>query len=429
MTSYVIDLALLFLCISSVMIGYRQGGYSALLGLIGGVVGWCVSLAVLPTVLELLEEYTSNSDNLRFFVAAGVLIGFVVGTYSLGLAWGSRIRQALRSRTVLRIDSIVGSIIRVLATVLIAWMIAVPLGERDAGPFGQMVRSSAIFTTIDRYAPDPVKQLPGRTADAIYDSGFPMVVAPLGRMPEVDAPPPDPELQNSPMVQAAKPSVLLISALAPACGSQMQGTGWVIANNLVMTNAHVVAGSKQVRVGRSGFGNAVNGQVVYFNPTQDIAIVRTTNLDRAPLPWASEVLDPMDDAVALGYPAAGPFTAVPGRVRDRFRVRVPTIYEDGQVEREVYGIAATIVHGNSGGPLLNPAGEVVGMIFGADTQESNVGYALTKEEIFRHVGDYLTPGRALGDSGGVELGGPVETGNCIPPRVPASEVPVVAGAG
>jgi S1-C subfamily serine protease len=87
------------------------------------------------------------------------------------------------------------------------------------------------------------------------------------------------------------------------------------------------------------------------------------------------------DAVVLGYPLDGPFKATPARIRDQIDLNGPDIYNAKTVVRDVYTVRAVVRSGNSGGPLVSPAGTVYGMVFGAATDDPDTGYVLTAQQI------------------------------------------------
>jgi S1-C subfamily serine protease len=92
-------------------------------------------------------------------------------------------------------------------------------------------------------------------------------------------------------------------------------------------------------------------------------------------------VDGQADGVVIGYPEGGPFTPVPARVRERLKARGPNIYQSAQVTREIYSLYATVQPGNSGGPLLNAKGGVLGVVFAASLDNNSTGYALTAAEV------------------------------------------------
>jgi S1-C subfamily serine protease len=160
----------------------------------------------------------------------------------------------------------------------------------------------------------------------------------------------------------------------------------------------LVAGTDDVQV--ESDGDLYDAEVVVFEPEKDLAILSVPELDAAPLPLRSDTAGSGDDAIVLGYPAGGPYTATAARVREARIVTGPDIYDAGTVTREVYQLYAHIIGGNSGGPLLNPDGEVIGVIFAAAVDDPETGYALTMDE----SAPVLDAGRTAS--------GPVGTGSC-----------------
>ncbi|WP_373289929.1 trypsin-like peptidase domain-containing protein [Saccharopolyspora thermophila] len=172
----------------------------------------------------------------------------------------------------------------------------------------------------------------------------------------------------------------------------------VISPHRVMTNAHVVAGTDRVaiEIGRGEF----DAEVVLYRPDVDVAVLAVPDLDADAMSFASGPVQPGDDVIALGYPLDGPYTASAGRVRDRIRLRGPDIYDSQTVVRDVYTVRGKVQSGNSGGPLINPGGQVVGVVFGAAVDDPETGFALTADEVADEVAIAPT------------LTTPVSTGNC-----------------
>ena len=140
--------------------------------------------------------------------------------------------------------------------------------------------------------------------------------------------------------------------------------------------------------------------MVFYDPNKDIAVLYVPALDAPAMTWATREANTGDDAVVIGYPLDGPFTATSARVRDVRRVKGPNIYENETVVREVYTIRAKVRSGNSGGPLVSPTGTLLGVIFAAAVDNPDTGFALTADEA-RPVAD-ATAGRTAA----------VETGRC-----------------
>jgi S1-C subfamily serine protease len=139
---------------------------------------------------------------------------------------------------------------------------------------------------------------------------------------------------------------------------------------------------------------------VYFDPRADVAVLRVPGLDATPLAFADAEAGTGDAAAVAGYPLGGPYQVAAARVRALIIGRGEDIYGSSGVDREVYAFRGEVRHGNSGGPLLDPTGRVLGMVFGTDVREGETGYALT--------------GASLGAviHGATDLGKPVDTGPC-----------------
>ncbi|MDX5452903.1 MAG: acid resistance serine protease MarP, partial [Rhodococcus sp. (in: high G+C Gram-positive bacteria)] len=210
-------------------------------------------------------------------------------------------------------------------------------------------------------------------------SGLPDVIGPFGRTPVAEVEPPDPSVLASPVALDLHPSVLRINGIAPTCQRALEGSGFVVAPERVMTNAHVVAGTSAVSV--QTLGGALDAEVVLFDPAVDVAILSVPGLDVAPLEFAPAPADSGQDALVLGYPGGGPYTASAARIRETLDLQGPDIYRSGTVEREVYTVRGSIRQGNSGGPRVDEQGRVLGVVFGAAVDNSDTGFVLTAAEV------------------------------------------------
>jgi S1-C subfamily serine protease len=190
-----------------------------------------------------------------------------------------------------------------------------------------------------------------------------------------------------------------VTGNAVACGQSQSGTGFVVAPGRIVTNAHVVAGVTEPVVEALN-GDVAGGRVVYFDPVDDLAIIAVEGFDVAALA-IGDTLPPGQDAAVQGYPHGGPFTAGAAEVLAVGQTRIPDIYGAGGTLREIYTLAANVQEGNSGGPLLDTTGEVVGVIFARSAETQNVGFAMTMAE--------LDP--VVAQSAG--LTAPVGSGECI----------------
>jgi S1-C subfamily serine protease len=158
----------------------------------------------------------------------------------------------------------------------------------------------------------------------------------------------------------------------------------VVAPQRVITNAHVVAGTDQVQVEISP-NNALDAEVVSYDPEVDVAILKVPGLRAPVLPLAPKPAISGLSGLVLGYPLDGPYTASAARVRDRIHLRGPDIYNASTVVRNVYTVRAVVRSGNSGGPLLDGSGQVLGLVFGAAVDNDETGFVLADEEIANQV--------------------------------------------
>ena len=153
----------------------------------------------------------------------------------------------------------------------------------------------------------------------------------------------------------------------------------MLAPERVVTNAHVVAGVPDPTVQVLGEGEELEATVVVFDSDRDLAVLDVPGLTAPALAQGTE-LGRSDPAMVLGFPLGGPFTTSPARVRQVLDARGQDIYGRGGVTREVYSLYAQVRPGNSGGPVVNPAGALVGVVFATSLDDPNTGYALTLDE-------------------------------------------------
>ncbi|KAB3522637.1 MarP family serine protease [Corynebacterium zhongnanshanii] len=391
--SIMVDAILVLVAIVSLTTGYRQGGVSAFLSLLGVLLGGTLGVKILPKVMDKLghsgtggEEFASDtSPGVRILVALIIVAGSVVIGYAIGSGIGAKLRDRIPTRSLMKVDSVAGAVVQVVTAMIVVWMIFVPAASNNKGELGQSLAGSHGLKILNHIMPGWVKGLPAQTAALVNSSGFPVITDPLERLPKTEVTSPDPQLKASPMVKRLQPSVVKVVGEARQCQRLLQGTGFVVAPGTIMTNAHVVAGTDTVTLLTAA--GTIDAAVTYYNPSADIALLTADGLDAPVLPWAETPAQHGDDVVVLGYPQAGDYTATPARIRDSFVVSGPNIYANQRVEREAYSLRGDVVQGNSGGPLVDTDGHVLGLVFGADLNEADTGYALTKNEVMKQVGD------------------------------------------
>jgi S1-C subfamily serine protease len=243
------------------------------------------------------------------------------------------------------------------------------------------VARSDILHSIDRILP----QAPPFFADLqnfLNDQGFPQVFATLTPPSTPSVTPPS----NAQTRALADPAIFsTVKVLGTACSNEQEGSGFVVGRGLVATNAHVVAGessgSTQVIVGN----NAYDATPVFFDPSFDLAVLRTSAPLGPVLPISSGTVARGTQAALLGYPENGSLSVGPAGVTQEVTALGKDIYNGADVTRGVYALSADVLPGNSGGPLMGPGGQVIGVVFSRSTVYPNVGYALTSPGVLARV--------------------------------------------
>jgi S1-C subfamily serine protease len=369
-----VDAVVIVLLIAAAVSGFRQGLIAALFTLVTAVAGAVVAIRLAPLLMEKVDDSTAKIAIGIACVIVGVGVGEVAGS-----AVGRAISERISWRPAQAVDRTLGLFGYTVAVLLVIWLIAVPLASVPYTWLSSAIRSSTVLAGVDEVMPSQARDISAQLREVFNDSGFPAILDPLAPTPITSVDPPDPAVAGNPAVAAAQASIVKVRAISESCSRRMEGTGFVIGPDRVLTNAHVVAGSNSagVEVG----GDVVTGTVVLYDPQRDLAVLDVPDLTAPALVFASTPASAGDDAVVAGYPLDGPYTLTPARVRARIDLRGPNIYTDSTVTREVYTVRGQVRPGNSGGPLLSPAGTVLGVVFGAAIDEADVGFVLTADEV------------------------------------------------
>jgi len=276
------------------------------------------------------------------------------------------------------VDAVGGAVLSSFAVLLVAWALGVAISGSRIGPVTPIVRESRVLAEVDRVLPMQAYQVLEAFNRVVGTSFFPRYLEPFAPEHIVSVNPADPKIKTDPDVVRAAEAVLKIHGNND-CGRGVEGTGFLIRDDRVMTNAHVVAGvdDPEVLVG----DDPVDARVVYYNSDLDVAVLAIAQLDRQPLALAPEPAAEGDNNAILGYPQDGPYNVQAARIRAEQRLRSPDIYNRGSVIRKVYSLRGLVRPGNSGGPLVNSAGQVTGVIFAASVTDEETGYALTAAQV------------------------------------------------
>ncbi|WP_372727530.1 MarP family serine protease [Nocardioides sp.] len=386
-----LDWLLVVLVLAYALSGYWQGFVTGAFATSGLLMGGLFGVWLAPVALGDATPSLMVSLGALFIVILAASIGQALMQFL-----GARIRDRITWRPVRAIDAVGGAALSAAAVLLVAWALGVAVSGTRIGQVTPMVRSSAVLAQVDKVLPSSAGGVLSTFNNVVGTSFFPRYLEPFSPERIVTVGPGPRRLLKDPDVMNAQASVLKIRG-TNACGRGIEGSGFVYADDRMMTNAHVVAG---VRTPEVVLGDStVSAEVVYYNPDLDVAVLE---FESGSLPTLAfdQGADSGDGVAILGYPQDGPYDVQPGRIRSEQRLRSPDIYGNGTVIREVFSLRALVRPGNSGGPIVSSAGDVVGVVFAASVSDNETGYALTAEQVSRSA--------ALGMSNG----DPVSTGNC-----------------
>ncbi len=368
----VLDWILVALVLAYAISGYWQGFVTGAFATTGLLLGGLGGVLLAPTLLGGAEPSLAVSLGALFIVILSASLGQALLQFL-----GARLRDRITWQPVRALDAIGGAALSAAAVLVVAWALGVAVSGSRIGVVTPLVRSSAVLAQVDQALPQSANRVLGAFNNVVGTSFFPQYLEPFARERIVEVGPGPKRLLTDPDVVNAESRVLKIRG-SNECGRGIEGSGFLYAPNRLMTNAHVVAGVDAPEVQLDG--SSVSAQVVYYNPDLDVAVLR---LDTGPLePLAFDTLIKAKKGVAiLGYPQDGPYDVQPGRIRAEQRLRSPNIYGDGAVIREVFSVRGLVRPGNSGGPIVSSAGDVVGVVFAASVTDQETGYALTAEQV------------------------------------------------
>ncbi|HCG57222.1 MULTISPECIES: MarP family serine protease [Brevibacterium] len=373
----IVDVVIIILGIAALFSGFRQGIIIGLGTAVGFVVGWIVGRLLSP-LGESLSEGTQAMENpgVVILLASMPLVLSVLFAFA-GNGIGAWIKRSMDSQLGQGIDSIGGTVTAGVVYVLVIWLAAGFIRTTPWVEPNRWVADSSVIAAVDRTIPYSSQIALGDISQGLKATGFPQVFA--GQTEQIrGVGKPDSAMVD--VGRGVEESVVKITTTATTCPTGSEGSGFVYSDGLIATNAHVVAGSTDLAVQVGGKGKPYSAEVVEFDSEADVAVLRVPELDAPALDFGNG-LGPGDDSVVAGFPQNGPYTISPSRVREKINARGLDIYDSSSVVREVYSIRGIVREGNSGGPLLDANGDVVGMVFARSATDEETGYALTRAEI------------------------------------------------
>jgi S1-C subfamily serine protease len=384
------DLGALLLAVLAVAIGFKSGALPQVGGLGGAVAGGALALWALPGGIDLLPPLDPLPK--AIVVLTGLLFAVGMGE-AAGSALGRGAARGLGGGVLGAADRIGGAFVGFAQAVLVVWLVGGLLASGSALRIAQIAQNSTVLRTLDRVLPPPT-EVALELGQLLDDSGLPDVFVGLDPLP---APPVDRPDSPTARAIAALAASSTARITAQTCGSTISlGSGFLVAPGYVVTNAHVVAGSRTIRVNVGG--RLVDAAAVLFDPTFDLAVLHGAGLQGQALRFAAT--DPGRGTIgaALGYPGGGAFDVVPAAVAGRYDARGRDIYGESQVTRPVLELRAEVEQGDSGGPFVLTDGTVGGVVFAESRADPDVGYALTATSVATRVAP------AIGRTSAVDTG-------------------------
>lgn len=356
--------------------GFRRGAVMQMFSWGGFVLGlFAGGFAAL--VLVNTFEPASPTARVTLSLGAFLVVAFLVeGLVALG---GARIARRIVGDRARKVNAMTGAVVAMVAVLLVAWL-STPITRR-VPELAAAVHGSVVLRATDVVMPGTPPNVLAAIGGLLDRTGFPEVFAQLNPSlaPGVD-PPPASLAEDEQVLAAAR---LTFKIESRGCGGRVNGSGFPVRRNTIVTAAHVVAGTEgTVAIAASDAGgDRYDARVVYLDSDTDIAILRVASLPNDLLPLATATAARGTDGAAIGYPGGGSRTTSVARVRTGTTARGRDIYSRRTVFRDIYVLHAGVKQGNSGGPFVDTDGEVRGMVFAASATDQNESYALTEGEV------------------------------------------------
>lgn len=366
-----LDYCLLLLVVLYALSGYWQGFVAGAFATVGLIAGGLIGIWFVPVLLGSSQPSTLVSLGALFIVLIGASAGQALFQYV-----GTRTRDRIRWQPIRSLDAIGGSVLSVVAVLVVSWMLGVAISGSRIPGLSPLVRDSKVLVAVNGVMPSSAQSALRGFDNVVGSSFFPRYLEPFAPEHIVDVSPPPSGIVRDAGVQRAETAVFKIRG-DNSCGQGVEGSGFLYAPHRILTNAHVVAGVRHptVIVG----SQQVPATVVYYNPKVDVAVLAVSM--SAPTLSFDTGGHAKQAAVVLGYPQDGPFQADAARIRSQQRLRSPDIYGRGTVTRDVFAVRGLIRPGNSGGPLVSTGGKVLGVVFAASVSSADTGYALTAGQV------------------------------------------------
>ena len=419
--------------------GHRRGLWVVLGNLVGLVGGAAIAFYALPEVAEFV-----TAPQWRWAALIATLVLLVAAGQYVGAAIGEAIRLRVNLPALRLVDRLLGALAAGLAGALVLWLVAFSIAASGSTAVTREVNRSQVITALDTVMPDSLLAWAARSRSAVAD---------LDVLPELELPAPVPETDDgvraapapavtpglpsaasspsdtatsappptsaapsatttapasststaapsTPAASSASAAVVRLTGTAAQCSQVQSGSGVAVAPDRVLTNAHVVLGVDAPTVTDRARGVHA-ARIVHLDTAHDLAVLAVDDADLPVMPVGAELTGGASASV-LGYPDGGPFASTPATVQAVGEVPLGDVLTGAASMVDVYTLAADIRHGYSGGPVVDAAGNLAGLVFARAPGSDAVGYALTADTIAPVVA--AAPGMTA----------TVPSGDCVP---------------
>ena len=365
-----LDIILVMVLVGYLIAGLSRGFFRSLASLVGFVLGAVAAFWAGPWISAQV------GSELRIPFVLVTVLGLLVLGQILGGLVGNFLARLTEKTGLGVLDRIGGGVLNVAVAAIVLALLGSLVGQLGMPSLSQQVASSSVLRTIEKYTPEPVREAMTHTRDAVSGSqGIRQLDSLL--FPVEAAPEPE-QTTDSNAVEAAGQSVVQVYGTADQCAQNQTGSGFVAASGLVVTNAHVVAGVDQPVV-QTRDGRVYQAHAVQYDDASDLAVRDAPDLPEAHMPMSTSV-DRGQQVSFAGYPLGGPYTVRPATIQGEAFAPVQNVTTGDTLSRSIIQIAGRVEQGNSGGPMLDANGNVVGVIF-AKAVEGEAGYAIPMEQV------------------------------------------------
>lgn len=353
-----------FLILALILLTIARGMEIGLVRQAASLGGLIIGLVVSSFIASLIGA----SPLISLVILSIGILGAIIGSEYIGV----KLKRALHEKKINKFDRFFGAILGGVIGLALVWFCAALLPTIPSTSLKEAVRDSKIIGWLDSTLP-PTTNIVSWLEKSLAQTKLPEIIGELEpKITNTEARVPDIANFND-VIASTRDSVVEIEGRS--CSGIGVGSGFIVAPNYIVTNAHVVAGMRYPYI--QDTDGRHRAEIVGFDADLDIAVLKTERLRGSSLQLSNEMARPNTPGVVLGYPGGGPFTATPAAIIEHFTALGRDIYEESQNRRDVYALKSDIEPGNSGGPLLGENKEVIGVIFARSTVYDKVGYALS----------------------------------------------------